>query len=91
MSPEIEFFVRRGNLKMKSGCTGHKKGRSDEPTCLKNQPTNESNIRLGLAQTLNAVPRFPLTALLEQIDPLKAFQDVALQDDTGGALEAIVL
>jgi len=58
---------------------------------LKIQPPNESNIRLGLPQTLDAVAGFPLTTFLEQVDALKAFQDVALLDDTGGTLEAVVL
>jgi hypothetical protein len=32
-----------------------------------------------------------LATLLEEIDALKAFQDVTFDDETGGALEAFVL
>jgi hypothetical protein len=50
-----------------------------------------SDVGLGLAETLHAVTGLPLTALPEQIDALKALQDVALHDETRGTLEAFVL
>jgi len=40
---------------------------------------------------LNAVARFPLAALLEEVHALEAFEDVALNDETGDALEALML
>lgn len=45
----------------------------------------------GLAQTLHAIAFLPLTALLEQINALVALQDIALDYDTLGTLEAFVL
>jgi hypothetical protein len=53
--------------------------------------TRGSNLGLGLAQALDAVARFPLAALFEQIDALETLQDVALNDDTAGTLETFVL
>lgn len=52
---------------------------------------NRLDVRLGLAQTLNAVAGLPLATFLEQVHPLEAFEDVALNDDTGRALETFVL
>jgi hypothetical protein len=50
-----------------------------------------SNVRFGLAQTLDAVAGLPLAALLEQINALEAFQDIAFNDEAGDALKAFVL
>ena len=50
-----------------------------------------SNVGLGLAQTLHAIACFPLAALFEQINALEALQDIALDNDTAGSLEAFVL
>jgi hypothetical protein len=53
--------------------------------------TRGSNVGLGLAQALDAVAGLPLAALFEQIDALEALQNVALNDETVGTLEAFVL
>jgi hypothetical protein len=50
-----------------------------------------SDVRLGLAQTRDAVAGFPLAAFLEDRDALEALQDVAFHDETGDALETFVL
>jgi hypothetical protein len=57
--------------------------RSDEP--------ENSDVRLGLAETLNAVAGFPLATFAEKLDALEALQDVTLNNQTGDALEAFVL
>jgi hypothetical protein len=49
------------------------------------------DVGLGLPEALNAIAGFPLIALPEQVDPLETLQDVAFDDETGGALEAFVL
>jgi hypothetical protein len=49
------------------------------------------NVGLGLAEALHAVARLPLIALPKQVDALKALQDVAFDDEAGGALKAFVL
>lgn len=47
---------------------------------------------LGLLEADDAVTVFPLTALLEQVDTLEAFQDCAiLFTATAGGLKAVVL
>jgi hypothetical protein len=60
-------------------------------SCLPKGESGGLDVGLGLAQTLNAIAGFPLTALLEDIDALEALEDIAFNDDTGGALEAFVL
>jgi hypothetical protein len=40
---------------------------------------------------LDAIAGLPLTTLLEQVDAFETLEDVALNDETGGALEAFVL
>jgi hypothetical protein len=57
----------------------------------RNREMRGSNVGLGLAEALHAVADLPLAALLEQIDALEALQDVAFDDEAGGALEAFVL
>ncbi len=59
--------------------------------CLPGSKKKRSDVRLGLAEALNAVARFPLAALFKQIEALETLQDVALDDDTAGTLEAFVL
>ena len=49
------------------------------------------DVWLGLAQTLNAIAGFPLTALLEEVDAFETLQYVTFNDETGGALETFVL
>src|SRR5665213_2440500 len=50
-----------------------------------------SDVGLGLAQTLDAVAFLPLTALLQDVEAFKTLQDIAFANDTVGALEAFVL
>jgi hypothetical protein len=75
--------------KLKHG-DGEKKGRQRNTACRKKGAPG-SGVGLGLAQTLNAVADLPLAALLQEVDALKAFEDVAFDDETGGALEAFML
>ena len=49
------------------------------------------DVGLGFAQTLDAIAFLPLSAFLEDFDAFKTLQNVALDDDTAGALEAFVL
>ena len=59
---------------------------------LERKGTNDSlDVGLGLAKTDNAISRIPLTALFEQVQTFETFQNIALNDDTGRALEAFVL
>jgi hypothetical protein len=51
----------------------------------------ESDVGLGLAETLHAIAGLPEAALPEQINALKTLQDVAFDDETGDALKAFVL
>jgi hypothetical protein len=59
--------------------------------CLPSGKRKRSDFRLGLAETGDAVARFPLTALLEQVDAFEALEDVAFNYEAVGALEAFVL
>jgi hypothetical protein len=59
--------------------------------CLPEREGAGSDVRLGLAETLDAVADFPLAAFLEDFDALEALQDVAFHDEAGDALEAFVL
>jgi hypothetical protein len=67
-----------------------KKSRQLE-NCLPGKSRGGSDVGLGLAETLNAIASFPLAAFLEEVHALEAFEDVALNDETGSALEAFVL
>jgi hypothetical protein len=67
------------------------KKRQAAVNCLPGKCDVGSDVRLGLAQTLHAVACLPLAALPEQIDSLEALEDVAFDDETGDALEALVL
>jgi hypothetical protein len=68
---------------------GQKKGRQQKLPAERG--SGKSDVGLGLAQALDAIARLPLVALAEQLDALEALQDVAFNDETGGALEAFVL
>ena len=50
-----------------------------------------SDVRLGLAETGDAVAFLPLAALLQDGHALEALEDVAFDDQTVGALETFVL
>ena len=52
---------------------------------------DDSDVGLGLAQTLHAVAGLPLTALFENVDALEALQNVTFDDEAGDALEAFML
>jgi hypothetical protein len=43
-----------------------------------------SRIRLGFWEANNFAAFLPLSAFLEKLDPLKAFQDIALSSDGAG-------
>jgi hypothetical protein len=69
---------------------GQKKAGSRKTACSEKEWFG-LDVGLGLAEALHAVTGFPLAALLEQIDAFEALQDVAFNDEAGGALEAFVL
>jgi hypothetical protein len=69
---------------------GQKKGRQWKLPAGKGREQG-SDFGLGLAETGDAIAGFPLTAFLEQVDAFEALQDVAFDDETGGALQAFVL
>jgi hypothetical protein len=50
-----------------------------------------SNLGTGLAQTLNAIARAPLTALAEELNAFETLEDVAFNYDSLGTLETFVL
>jgi hypothetical protein len=60
-------------------------------TACREKERQSLDVGLRLAETLDAVAGLPLTTFLENIDALKALQNVAFDDETGGALEAFVL
>ena len=47
--------------------------------------------RLGLAQAGNAVARFPLIALLEQLDSLKTLEHIPFAAQCGGRAQTAML
>ena len=67
------------------------KKKAGSENCLPKKTRKGSDVGLGLAEALHAVTRFPLVALAEKLDAFEALQDVAFDDETGGALEAFVL
>jgi hypothetical protein len=69
---------------------GQKKAGS-ENCLLEREKRVGSDVGLGLAEALDAVAGFPLAALFQQVHALEALEDVALNHDTRGALEAFVL
>jgi hypothetical protein len=48
-------------------------------------------LRLGFAEADDALAFLPLTALLEQLDALEAFEDIPLDLETAGGLETRML
>ena len=74
-----------------TGRKGAQKKAGSNTACQKSVLRINSDVGLGLAQTLNAVARLPLPALLEQVDALEALEDVAFDDEARGALETFVL
>jgi hypothetical protein len=54
-------------------------------------PPQRLNLRLGLAQTRDAVAILPLTAFLEDFDALKALHDVAFTAQGGSGAQAAML
>jgi hypothetical protein len=71
------------------GGAGKKKAGSEN--CLPGKGRSGSDVGLRFAEALNAIAGLPLAALLEQVHPLEAFKDVALNDEARGALETFVL
>jgi hypothetical protein len=73
--------------------SGAKKAGVENTACLnrKGKMLDGLDVGLGFAETENAITRFPLAALLEEIDALEALQDVALDHDAAGTLETFVL
>jgi len=69
----------------------NKKTQAVETACRDWKERNDSDVGLGLAQTLNAIAGFPLAALFEQIDAFETLQNVALNDEAADTLEAFVL
>jgi hypothetical protein len=67
------------------------KKRQAAVNCLPGKGRTGLDVGLGLAQTLDAVAGLPLAAFLQQVDPLEAFEDVALNHETRSALETFVL
>jgi hypothetical protein len=67
------------------------KKKAGSENCLPKGARLNSDIRLGLAETLDTVSRLPLATLLEQVDALEALQDVAFDDEAGRSLETFVL
>jgi hypothetical protein len=70
---------------------GRTKKRQAARTACRKGATVESDVGLGLAETLHAIAGLPEAALLEQVDPLETLQDVAFDHETGDALKAFVL
>jgi hypothetical protein len=56
------------------------KKKAGSVNCLPGKKSLDLDVGLGLAQALDAVARFPLATLLEQVHALEAFQDIALND-----------
>ena len=69
---------------------GTKKAGSGKLPARKNRGS-ELDVRLGLAEALHAIAGFPLATFFQNINALKALQNIAFDDETGGALEAFVL
>jgi len=60
--------------------------------CLpEDEKADDSDVGLGLTQTLDAIASFPLAAFFEQVDAFETLQNVALNDETADSLEAFVL
>mgnify|MGYP000877044701 CR=1 FL=1 len=68
---------------------GQKKGRQSKLPAGKEE--RRSNVGLGLAQPHHAITGLPLAALAEELEALEALEDVAFDNDAGGALQAAML
>ena len=51
----------------------------------------KSGVRLRFRKTDHFAAFFPLTTLLEQLDPLETLQNIALRDDRAGSSETSML
>jgi hypothetical protein len=84
---------RQRILPARPGC--QRRGRDRVPKERVSVPvrtdSGKSDVGLGLAQALYAVTRLPLIALAEEVNAFETLQDVAFDDETGGALEAFML
>jgi hypothetical protein len=69
---------------------GQKKAGSRKTACS-DKNGDGLDVGLGLAEALNAIAGFPLAALFEEVDAFETLQNVTLNNETGGALEAFVL
>ena len=88
MSFLIRSIMRAEEVRLRRD--GKKKGRQRKLPAGKGRRLN-SDVGLGLAETLHAIAGLPEAALLKQVDPLETLQDVAFDDETGDALKAFVL
>jgi hypothetical protein len=69
---------------------GKQKGRQWKTACREKGKVG-LNVGLCFAKALDAIAGLPLTALFQQVHAFKAFEDVAFDDEAGGALETFVL
>jgi hypothetical protein len=53
--------------------------------------TIDLDVGLGLAEALDAIAGLPLATFPQDVDSLEALEDVAFDDEAGGALETFVL
>jgi hypothetical protein len=70
---------------------GQAKKRQAAETACREREWVALDVGLGLAKPLHAVAGLPLTALLQEVYALEALQNVAFNDEAGGALETFVL
>ena len=70
---------------------GAQKKAGSKTACQKSVLKINSDVGLGLAQTLHAIAFLPLVALLQDLDALEALEDVTFDDEARGALETFVL
>ena len=70
---------------------GAQKKAGSKTACQKSVLKFNSDVGLGLAQTLHAIAFLPLVALLQDLDALEALEDVTFDDEARGALETFVL
>ncbi len=59
--------------------------------CLPKGERRDSDVGLGLAETLHAVSGLPLTTLFQEVNALEALEYVAFNDESGDSLEAFML
>jgi hypothetical protein len=70
----------------------HKKRQADEiGPAYKFMKVSDLDLWEGLAQADDAVAFFPGSTLLQQLNPLEAFEDVTFDDEAAGTLETLVL